>query len=122
MASGLVLCRIQRPDTWQLRQAMCKKVDKTLAKPEPSTHGAKGGLPPEITASSSDGAVLFQMGDRPISGEAEEDHALLPLYHALGRKLAPLKDGGPSKEHPRSPIFGWPDESLLWERRLYDGR
>lgn len=40
MASGLVLCRIQRPDTWQLRPAMCKKVDKTLAKPEPSTHGA----------------------------------------------------------------------------------
>jgi|AraplaMF_Col_mLB_1032019.scaffolds.fasta_scaffold00276_26 hypothetical protein len=43
MASGLVLCRIQRPDTWQLRPAMCKKVDKTLAKPEPSTHGATDG-------------------------------------------------------------------------------
>lgn len=41
MASGLDLCRIQRPDTWQLRPVMCKKVDKTLAKPEPSTHGAK---------------------------------------------------------------------------------
>ncbi len=40
MASGLVLCRIQRPDTWQLRPATCKKVEKTLAKPEPSTHGA----------------------------------------------------------------------------------
>ncbi len=40
MASGLFLCRIQRPDTWQLRPAMCKKVYKTLAKPEPSTHGA----------------------------------------------------------------------------------
>jgi len=40
MASGHVLWHIQRPDTWQLRPALCVVVDKTLAKPEPSTHGA----------------------------------------------------------------------------------
>jgi hypothetical protein len=40
MASGHGLCRIQRPDTWQLRPAMCKKVYKPLAKLEPSTHGS----------------------------------------------------------------------------------
>lgn len=79
-------------------------------------------LPPEITARSSDRAVLFQLGDRPITGEAGKDDAFLPLYHALGRKLSPLKDGGPSKEYPRFPVFGWPDESLLWERRFYDGK
>tara|TARA_R110002012_G_scaffold307564_1_gene513094 strand:- start:13 stop:231 length:219 start_codon:yes stop_codon:yes gene_type:complete len=39
MASGLFLRRIQRPDTWQLRPATCRK-SKPLAKPEPSTHGA----------------------------------------------------------------------------------
>lgn len=42
MANGLVLSRIKRQDTWQLRPAMCKKVDKTLAKP--SIHGAKEKL------------------------------------------------------------------------------
>jgi hypothetical protein len=40
IASRLVLCRIERPDIWQLRPAMCERVDKTFAKPEPSTHGA----------------------------------------------------------------------------------
>ena len=30
MASGLVLRRIQRPDTWQLRPATCKKSKKLL--------------------------------------------------------------------------------------------
>jgi hypothetical protein len=40
MASGHVKRRIRRPDTWQLRPAV-HQINKALANPEPSTHGAK---------------------------------------------------------------------------------
>lgn len=81
------------------------------------------GLPPEIAVSASGDKVLFQLGSHPITGESGRDDALLPLYHALGRKLQPIADGTPSKAFPRGPVFGdpKPDESLRWERRFYDG-
>ena len=39
MASGHVKCRVKRPNTWQLRPAVRKKDQKSLANKEPSTHG-----------------------------------------------------------------------------------
>ncbi|MCR6478219.1 DUF3396 domain-containing protein [Variovorax sp. ZS18.2.2] len=82
------------------------------------------GLPRAIEADVSDRAVLFQLGERPITGQKDEDDALLPLYHALGRRLKPFGEGCPSVRWPREPVFGSgaAHSSLLWERRFYDGR
>lgn len=78
-------------------------------------------LPSEVTAHVADRAVLFQLGAFPITGEKGRDDVLLPLYHALGRKLQPFGDGEPSSAFPRQPVFGWPEQSLAWDRRFYDG-
>ncbi len=81
------------------------------------------GLPAGIILQQSECGVLFQLGDRPITGEKGQDDDLLPLYHALGERLKPKDNGHPSAKHPRVEIFG-PElakESLLWERRFYDG-
>ena len=40
MASGHEKCRINRPDTWQLRPSSAKQI-KSLDNTEPSTHGTK---------------------------------------------------------------------------------
>jgi hypothetical protein len=40
MASGHVVNRIKRPNTW-LHRPMLRNVKKALANPEPSTHGTK---------------------------------------------------------------------------------
>jgi hypothetical protein len=81
------------------------------------------GVPPEVKTTVSRKTVLFQLGDRPITGQHNEDDALLPLYHTIGRKLQPRGDGCPSDKHPRRPVFGDnTDLSLMWERRFYDGK
>lgn len=81
-------------------------------------------LPSDIKIMTSDQAVLFQLGEQPITGEKGEDDEFLPLYHALGRKLQPMGDGCPGREFPRQPVFGSgaTEASLLWERRFYDGK
>ncbi len=43
MASGHEKCRINRPDTWQLRPSGAKQI-KSLDNTEPSTHGTKRAL------------------------------------------------------------------------------
>ncbi len=80
-------------------------------------------LPDGVEARVSDNGILFQLGAGPITGQHGVDDAMLPLYHALGRKLEPLGDGCPSARHPREPVFGNDDGdlSLKWERRFYDG-
>jgi hypothetical protein len=81
-------------------------------------------LPSAIKAEVSDHAMLFQLGERPITGETGKDDELLSLYHALGARLQPLGEGCPSVRHPRGPVFGadGKETSLLWERRFYDGK
>lgn len=82
------------------------------------------GLPDTIETRTSNNAVLFQLGEQPITGQKGEDDALLPLYNALGQRLKPHGEDCPSGRHPREPVFGSEnaDLSLLWERRFYDGR
>jgi hypothetical protein len=81
------------------------------------------GLPSEIVITKTKYGVLFQLGARPITGEKNVDDDLLPLYHALGRKLQPVGDGVPSERHRRAAVFGNKvDVSLKWERRFYDGK
>jgi Protein of unknown function (DUF3396) len=81
-------------------------------------------LPSAIKAEVSDHAMLFQLGEWPITGETGKDDELLSLYHALGARLQPLGEGCPSVRHPRGPVFGVDSKeiSLLWERRFYDGK
>ena len=81
------------------------------------------GLSPQIAVRKGRDSVMFQLGDRPITGEAGTDDALLPLYHALGGRLKPKGNGHPSRRNPRHPVFGKSQKarSLAWERRFYDG-
>lgn len=80
------------------------------------------GLPDAIKVTKAPNWVLFQLGDRPITGEAGVDDDLLPLYHTLGAKLQPKGNGRPSAERRRAAVFDHIDKSLDWERRFYDGR
>ncbi|GGB13980.1 hypothetical protein GCM10011491_46980 [Brucella endophytica] len=78
------------------------------------------GLPDAITVTKTPNWVLFQLGDRPITGEAGVDDDLLPLYHTLGAKLKPTHG---SPELRRASVFGNnTDKSNDWERRFYDGK
>lgn len=80
------------------------------------------GLPAEIEVTRGSHGVLFQLGSRPITGEAGLDDEFLPLYRALGKRLMPKEGGHPSKKNARHPVFGESrrPESLAWERRFYD--
>ena len=79
-------------------------------------------LPAGITAFKGQNSVMFQLGDRPITGQAGVDDDLLPLYHALGQRLKPAIDGCPTKKHPHKPVFSEyeMEKSLAWSRRFYD--
>ncbi|RCW79888.1 type VI immunity family protein [Paracoccus lutimaris] len=81
------------------------------------------GLPSEITWEKGNETVLFQIGDRPITGEAGIDDALLPLYFELGARLQPPGDVTPSRKYPR-PVFvnTLQNEGVDWDRRFYDRR
>ena len=81
-------------------------------------------LPDGIEARVAGNAVLFQIGECPITGQVGVDDGMLPLYRALGDRLKPQGNGCPSQEHPRQPVFGeeYSDSSLLWDRRFFDGR
>jgi hypothetical protein len=76
-------------------------------------------LPDAIKVIKNPNWVLFQLGDRPITGEAGVDDDLLPLYLALGAKLKPTHG---SPELRRSSVFNKTDKSNEWERRFYDGK
>jgi Protein of unknown function (DUF3396) len=81
------------------------------------------GLPSQIAVAKTASGVMFQLGDRPVTGEKNVDDDLLPLYHALGRKLQPPGNGHPSEQNRRRSVFGDKlDVSLKWERRFYDGK
>ena len=45
------------------------------------------GLPTGIHSKVGPHGVVFQLGARPITGEARQDDQSLPLYHALGARL-----------------------------------
>lgn len=47
------------------------------------------GLPDAIAQRQCNGHIMFQLGDRPISGRRGVDDTRLPLYAALGNNLAP---------------------------------
>lgn len=81
------------------------------------------GLSPEITWQTGNDTVLFQIGDRPFTGEAGVDDALLPLYFELGARLKPSGDNKPSLTHPNL-VFGSTmlQDSVDWDRRFYDGK
>jgi len=61
--------------------------------------------------------IVYQLGEKPISGESGVDDAHLPLYHELGVRLCSL--WMPPKRP--SPIFGddQDKESLKYERRFF---
>jgi len=77
------------------------------------------GLPAGITSETGPYGIIFRLGDSPITGQAGVDDATLPLYYALGERLAPL--WSPSLRN--DPVFGdnYARESLAWERRFFDG-
>lgn len=97
--------------------------------------GAKAvadGLPSAITVDEGPHGAIFQLGARPITGEAGADDEHLPLYRALGRRLRPsdfhvkdhdLESVGLSEPYRSfGPVFGetaW-EESIRWARRFYD--
>lgn len=78
------------------------------------------GLDPRIQWWQGRDTVLFQLGSRPITGQAGVDDDLLPLYHELGARLAPPGDTAPSTTNPRN-IFGNRRNvaSVAYERRFY---
>ncbi|MCU0912140.1 MAG: DUF3396 domain-containing protein [Rhodobacteraceae bacterium] len=87
------------------------------------------GLSPAITWQAGPHSVLFQLGDRPITGEKGVDDDLLPLYFELGQRLQPIGDGCPSMAHETHDVFGrfaHPSEreykqlNTDWARRFYD--
>jgi hypothetical protein len=80
------------------------------------------GLDSRITYEVGRDTVLFQLGERPITGEAGADDDLLPLYFELGARLKPLGDGAPSMAHKRIVFHNMlAAERVAWERRFYDG-
>ncbi|MEL6565200.1 MAG: type VI immunity family protein [Pseudomonadota bacterium] len=85
------------------------------------------GLDSAIEVETGNNGVLFQLGDRPITGEKGVDDDLLPLYFELGQRLQPKGDGAPSAAEPWQEPFGHysaDDENkrqnLNWARRFYD--
>lgn len=76
-------------------------------------------LPSGLRADVGPHGTLFQIGDGPITGEAGVSDMQLPLYHELGTRIA--QAWAPNEDMHRSPVFGemLEDESLAWERRLY---
>jgi hypothetical protein len=76
------------------------------------------GLPAGIAVADGPHGVAFRLGDRPVSGEAGVDDANLPLFHALGAKLAAVNK--PLAEGRHAPVFGegGRPQSLAWERRF----
>ena len=81
------------------------------------------GLDPAIAVTETENGLLFQLGARPITGEAGADDALLPLYIALAARLRPLGNGCPSAENNwQRPFTDDPDSALNveWARRFYD--
>ena len=82
------------------------------------------GLDPAITATESPNGLLFQLGPRPITGEAGVDDTLLPLYAALGARLRPPGNGCPSPlNNWQRPFTSDPasSDNLAWARRFFDG-
>ena len=92
--------------------------------------GAKAitdGLDSAIEVETGNNGVLFQLGDRPITGEKGVDDDLLPLYFELGQRLQPKGDGAPSAAVPWQEPFGHNSadeenkrQNLNWARRFYD--
>ncbi|MCP2040342.1 hypothetical protein L1281_000924 [Neisseria sp. HSC-16F19] len=81
------------------------------------------GLPPEITWQTGHDSVLFQLGERPITGQAGVDDDLLPLYFELGKRLKPSGNNTPSLEYPQHVFFTIDKQSSVdWTRRFYDGK
>lgn len=83
------------------------------------------GLDSRIIWDTGKDAVVFQIGERPITGQAGIDDDLLPLYFELGQRLQPPDDGCPSTRYPFHRVFGgnpteYP-ENVHWARRFYDG-
>ena len=85
------------------------------------------GLDSAITVETGNGGVLFQLGDRPITGQKGVDDDLLSLYFELGQRLQPKGNGAPSEAVPWQKPFGHencnPDQdraNLNWARRFYD--
>lgn len=83
----------------------------------------KDGLPPGIRAEEGNRSMLFQLGARPVTGQAGTADGDLSLFHALGARLKPRGWGWPSEKKPPNRIFGegHDTESLAWFRRFYDG-
>ncbi|RUS65018.1 DUF3396 domain-containing protein [Pseudorhodobacter sp. E13] len=81
------------------------------------------GLDPRIEWWQGRDTVLFQLGPRPITGQAGVDDDMLPLYRELGARLAPPGDTAPSAAHPRH-LFGNRRDgvSVALERRFYGGK
>lgn len=75
------------------------------------------GLPAGITMSRGPNGMVFQLGPKPISGEAGVDDDTLPLYAALGARLRSVWLPQPRP----SPLFGddFAPESLAYERRFF---
>jgi hypothetical protein len=83
------------------------------------------GLDSAITWDVGENGLLFQLGPRPITGEANRDDDLLPLYFELGRRLRPVSGEIPAALE-RHKVFGTQsdaphDLSHAWARRFYDG-
>jgi hypothetical protein len=86
------------------------------------------GLNSQITWEASEDAVIFQLGERPITGQKDVDDDLLSLYFELGERLKPIGEGCPSLKSTHSP-FGVADTitgeehlklNTMWARRFYD--
>lgn len=75
------------------------------------------GIPADIAIDTGPNGTVFQLGAKPISGEAGVDDATLPLYAALGSQLRSV---WMPKPRP-SPLFGddFAKESLAHELRFF---
>ena len=87
----------------------------------------RDGLSDEILIDEGRGSILYQLGERPITGEFGEDDDLLPLYFALGQRLAPREGCRGSQGMARGYVFGdrlkpFAKASIDWDRRFYDRR
>lgn len=82
------------------------------------------GLDSAIGLEDGPNGLLFQLGPRPITGEAGTDDDLLPLYFELARRLRPQSGEVPAALE-RHKVFGTQgnaphDQSLAWARRFHD--
>ncbi|PQV56465.1 uncharacterized protein DUF3396 [Defluviimonas denitrificans] len=82
------------------------------------------GLDSAITWEEGPYGLLFQLGDRPITGEAGVDDALLPLYFEMGQRMRPASGEIPAALKRHTVFSTSPgdraEDNLRWVQRFYD--